>query len=235
MIKFYFLLISGLFLSASLFAQNNTFPGNGNVGIGTASPDDIFDTKGTALFGPFTERLSLGSGSLGFNRRVANGQIFDNGHFAYQMQHTGNSTQGNDYLAFQVYNPNGSQVTPYALAINSSGNVGIGTPVPDARLAVNGTIHAKEVRVDLNVPGADYVFGKCYPLKSLSAVNKYVSLNHHLPDVPSAKSMEKNGIDVSRMNMKLLQKVEELTLYLIQLKKENAQQNERLKKLEKRK
>lgn len=235
MIKIYILFIFSLFICASLSAQNNMFPNSGNVGIGTSSPDDLFDTKGTALFGPFTERLSLGSGSLGFNRRVANGQIFDNGHFAYQMQHTGNSTQGNDYLAFQVYNPNGSQVTPYALAINSSGNVGIGTSSPDAKLAVNGTIHAKEVRVDLNVPGADYVFEKSYPLRPLAAVNKYIGLNHHLPDMPSAKSMGKNGIDVSGMNMKLLQKVEELTLYLIQMKKENALLNKRLKKVENRK
>ncbi len=203
----------------------------GNVGIGTSSPDDLFDTKGAALFGPLTERLSLGSGSFGFNRRVANGQIFDSGQFAYQMQHTGSSTQGNDYLAFQVYNPNSSSVTPYALAINSTGNVGIGTPNPDAKLAVNGTIHAKEIKVDLNVLGADYVFEKSYPLWPLSTVNKYISVNHHLPDMPSAKSMEKNGIDVSGMNMKLLQKVEELTLYLIEKDKNDKQQQAQINSL----
>jgi len=107
---------------------------------------------------------------------------------------------------------------------SSNGNVGIGTTSPDANLTVNGTIHAKEVKVDLSVPGPDYVFEKNYKLKTLPEVNRYITLNKHLPEIPSAKSMEENGINVSELNMKLLKKVEELTLYLIEQNKEIADQ-----------
>lgn len=116
----------------------------------------------------------------------------------------------------------------------NNGNVGIGTINPDAKLAVNGTIHAKEIKVDLNVPGADYVFEKSYPLKPLSTVDKYIALYHHLPNIPSAISMEKNGIDVSGMNMKLLQKVEELTLYLIEQNKQLQNQQKQIYDLNKK-
>ncbi|MBS7256707.1 hypothetical protein [Flavobacterium branchiicola] len=109
---------------------------------------------------------------------------------------------------------------------NSSGNVGIGTENPDAKLAINGTIHSKEVKVDLNVPAPDYVFANDYKLKTLEEVESYVKENSHLPDIPSAKEFEKNGVHLTEMNMALLKKVEELTLYSIE-------QNKRLTKIEK--
>jgi hypothetical protein len=107
----------------------------------------------------------------------------------------------------------------------SAGNVGIGTTAPDAKLAVKGTIHAQEVKVDLNVPGPDYVFEPSYDLKPLAEIETYIKENKHLPEVPSAKEMEKNGVQLGEMNMLLLKKVEELTLYSIeQNKKLNEQQ-----------
>lgn len=106
------------------------------------------------------------------------------------------------------------------LTIVNGGNVGIGTTAPDARLAVNGQIHATEVKVTTTVPGPDYVFSKTYSLRSLKDVESYIEANQHLPEVPSAVEMEKEGIKVGEMNMLLLKKVEELTLYVIQLKKE---------------
>ena len=109
---------------------------------------------------------------------------------------------------------------------NAAGNVGIGTENPDAKLAVNGTIHSKEVKVDLNVPAPDYVFDNDYKLRSLQEVENYVNQNSHLPEIPSAKEFEKNGIQLAEMNMALLKKVEELTLYAIE-------QNKRLDVIEK--
>ena len=100
------------------------------------------------------------------------------------------------------------------------GKVGIGTSNPDFELTVNGTIHAKEVKVDLSVPGPDYVFEEDYDLPSLESIQYFIQENKHLPDVPSASEMEEKGIDLGVMNMLLLKKVEELTLYtLLQEKK----------------
>ncbi|MFC5282640.1 hypothetical protein [Pedobacter alpinus] len=119
------------------------------------------------------------------------------------------------------------------LIINrDAGNVGIGTPNPDEKLTVKGKIHAEEVRVDLSVPGPDYVFEKQYKLTPLAEIQKYISVNKHLPEVPSAKEMEQNGINLSEMNMLLLKKVEELTLHLINLQQENNNLNNRVRILE---
>ncbi len=95
------------------------------------------------------------------------------------------------------------------------GNVGIGTTTPDAKVTVNGAVHAKLVNLDLNIPAPDYVFEKNYKLKPLSEVNRYIALNHHLPSIPSAKDIAQKGINVTELSMQLLQKVEELTLYTI--------------------
>lgn len=113
------------------------------------------------------------------------------------------------------------------------GNVGIGTPTLSAntRLTVNGSIHSKEVRVDLTVQGPDYVFESDYALPSLREIEAYIKVNKHLPEVPSASQMEKEGINVSEMNMLLLKKVEELTLHVIALSKESEKQKELIQEL----
>ncbi len=98
----------------------------------------------------------------------------------------------------------------------AGGNVGIGTSRPDAKLTVKGLIHTQEVKVDLQVPGPDYVFNDDYKLITLTEIKDYIIKNHHLPEIPSAAQMEKEGINVGDMNIKLLKKVEELTLYLIE-------------------
>ncbi len=108
-----------------------------------------------------------------------------------------------------------------SLLVNHIGNVGIGTTIPDAKLTVKGNIHAEEVKVDLSVPGPDYVFKEGYDLKSLEEVQNYIKENGHLPNIPSAKEMEVSGIQLGEMDMKLLEKIEELTLYIIKLEKEN--------------
>ena len=115
-----------------------------------------------------------------------------------------------------------------AIVLNDvGGNVGIGTANPNQKLTVNGTVYAKEFKVDLSVPGPDYVFEKDYRLPSLEEIKNYIDQNKHLPEVPSAKEMEANGINMGEMNMILLKKIEELTLYLLDQQKQlNAQQKE---------
>jgi hypothetical protein len=125
--------------------------------------------------------------------------------------------------------PNGNR-----MVVKVGGNVGIGTLNPDEKLSVKGKIHAEEVRIDLLVP-ADYVFEKYYTgnssLKSnynmptLSEVEKYTKINNHLPDVPSAKEIKEKGLQVGEMSNILLQKIEEMTLYIIE-------QNKRIEALE---
>lgn len=106
-------------------------------------------------------------------------------------------------------------------------NVGIGTTAPDEKLTVKGKIHTQEVRVDMSGPLVpDYVFAEDYKLKSLQEVEDYIKENKHLPEIPSAQEIEKNGLMLAEMNMILLKKVEELTLYVIEIKKENVKQNE---------
>ena len=105
------------------------------------------------------------------------------------------------------------------LQVRENGNVGIGTTNPDAKLAVKGVIHAEEVKVDLTVPGPDYVFDKGYTLPTLKEVKAYIDQYRHLPEIPSATEIESDGIKVGEMNMLLLKKIEELTLYMIEQEK----------------
>jgi hypothetical protein len=112
------------------------------------------------------------------------------------------------------------------LSLVRGGNVGIGIENPGSfKLAVNGKVWAQEVQVALTNPGPDYVFEPTYDLKPLAEIETYIKENKHLPEVPSAKEMEKNGVQLGEMNMLLLKKIEELTLHIIE-------QNKRIEILE---
>lgn len=102
--------------------------------------------------------------------------------------------------------------------------VGINTSSPDYTLDVNGTIRAKEVLIEAG--WSDFVFEEDYNLISLEEIERYIQKNKHLPDIPSAKEVQANGVSLGDMQPKLLQKIEELTLYMIELKKENGKLRE---------
>ncbi|WP_420318810.1 hypothetical protein [Ekhidna sp.] len=127
----------------------------------------------------------------------------------------------------------GSSTPTEKMVIRDNGNVGIGTTNPDEKLTVKGTVHAEEVKVDLSVPGPDYVFEPTYNLRTLEETEAYIQSNKHLPEIPSAKEMEASGVQLGEMNMLLLKKIEELTLYVIELKKGQAKLEEENKKLKK--
>jgi hypothetical protein len=143
---------------------------------------------------------------------------------------TGTSSGDGLSLLYNASNVAAIQLYANGPSYFNGGNVGIGTTTPDAKLTVNGKIHAKEVRVDLNITGPDYVFDADYSLTSLEDLKAYLAKNRHLPEIPSAAQMEKEGINLSDMNMKLLKKVEELTLYLIQ-KDEQIKEQEKVNQL----
>jgi len=116
------------------------------------------------------------------------------------------------------------------LVIDGAGNVGVGTLTPDAKLSVAGNIQSREVKVTVNA-GADFVFAKEYNLKPLTEIEKYIDLNKHLPGIASAEEMKSNGLELGEMNIKLLQKIEELTLHLIEKDKEIAELKTLYKKI----
>ncbi|GHM99813.1 hypothetical protein WSM22_13030 [Cytophagales bacterium WSM2-2] len=231
-----------------------SFKTDGKIGAGTASPRSVFEIAGSQAI-DWQETASKGSGLLTVGSIGTGGSLFINTptHDSYyssglgidgSYDATNRVSQVNiksfgvkylswsSTLAFHV--SNGTSLNE-AMRINNAGNVGIGTTDPKSfKLAVNGKIWGTEVQVALTNPGPDYVFEKDYHLLSLDEVHSYIEKNKHLPEVPSAKEMEVNGVNVGDMNMLLLKKVEELTLYMIELKKENAQmkeENERQNKL----
>ncbi|MGK9126708.1 tail fiber protein [Olivibacter sp. SA151] len=109
------------------------------------------------------------------------------------------------------------------IRIAGNGNVGIGTSTPKAKLAVEGNIVAREIKVVANIEAPDYVFEPDYKMLPLTEVEKYVKENRHLPEIPSAKQIKRDGLDLAEMNLLLLKKVEELTLHQIDLLKELQQ------------
>jgi len=124
-----------------------------------------------------------------------------------------------------------AQQTNFKNLIERDGKIGIGTSNPDELLTVKGTIHTQEVQVDLKGAVApDYVFEKyftgnsealpSYEFLTLEQIENFIKENHHLPKIPSAKELEKEGMALKEMNLLLLEKIEELTLHVIRLQKE---------------
>ncbi len=119
------------------------------------------------------------------------------------------------------------------MTINQNGNAGIGaSPSATYKLAVGGKIICEELKVQLQ-PFPDYVFEAGYPLKSISEVDEHIQLHGHLPGMPSAEEVESAGMSVGEMTGKVVEKVEENTLYIIQLYKENQQLKATLEAMQK--
>jgi hypothetical protein len=220
-----FYVVTSLLVTSMSFGQTNTFPPADNVGIGTVTPAFPLEiskwTPGVVDFLRIRNFYASSSAKHGVSI-LLDGFYSQSKISSYEDPQ---STLGGN-LQLQTYNESG--VLNTGIMLNRLGNVGIGTENPDAKLAVKGKIHAEEVKVDLAVP-ADYVFQKYYTgtsaLKSdymmptLAEVENYTKVNHHLPNVPSAKEIQQNGVSLGEMSNVLLQKVEELTLYVIEQNK----------------
>ena len=114
-----------------------------------------------------------------------------------------------------------------------NGKVGIGTSdfSGSHKLRVEGSIGAREIKVEAS-GWSDFVFENDYKLRTLEEVEQYINQKGHLPEIPCEAEVTENGINLGEMNAKLLQKIEELTLYLIEQNKENQEQRKLIKELQ---
>jgi len=215
------------------------FTPNGYIGIGTVAPIDRLSLEVTDSTVNHFIRLEnkAVAGSLFYMGTASNSHPVTTYRKAnviesYKDLHISAASAGSN-IFFETGRVN--TVSPVRMVINSAGNVGIGTTNPGtSRLAVEGTIAARKVKVTSANPWPDYVFHTDYQLPSLSALEAFILENKHLPDLPTAGQV-KDGVDLGEVNRLLVQKVEELTLYLIEVNKQNDILKKRVDALELRK
>lgn len=193
------------------------FLANGNVGLGVKNPSERFEI--------YNSTTSPGVLSLRSNRNDA--QHVDVGRITAKQLETEVARIGlsrgkgtyTGYLTFWTKAEN-SEELKQSMVLDANGNLGIGTNNTNGyKLAVKGSMAASEIKVlDVN-SWADFVFAENYQLKSLTELEHFIKENKHLPDIPSKEEVKNNGISVCEMDARLLQKIEELTLYVIEQQK----------------
>ena len=202
------------------------------VGIGTVTPNAKLSVEGGDLY-VGSEDNSNGK------RRQIRVYGYDNNSQFYGSFH---SNFDNNIRTFDVSTNTATQQIKIDASSNStarillfpgsSSGVGIGTSsLGTHKLAVEGSVGAREIQVEAS-GWSDFVFEKDYELKSLEETEQFILTNKHLPDIPSQKEVEIDGINLGEMDAKLLQKIEELTLHLIQQNKLNKELQERVMQLE---
>lgn len=191
----------------------------GKVGINTTLPlQKLHVLDGNILISRSTPReLGSANGAIYFGDVVDANEPY--GKWGIEYVSSQQEGYGLNFWKPWVTGQNGGN---FYLFLADSGNVGIGTNNPQAKLAVNGEVLAKSIRVTTSSTyWPDYVFGENYELMSLKELDAYVKANKHLPGVPSASEVEEQGdVDLGKTNAILLEKVEELTLYVIELQKQ---------------
>ena len=191
---------------ASSQGTYNIYQNNNKVGIGTTSPQTLLDVAGVV-------RTTNGSYATWDNM-----QLWSDGENSYIQS---NGDEKGLHIKSNVANK-----------IYLESNVSIGTSDPGQyKLAVDGILGARKIKVT-QASWSDYVFNDGYHLRPLSQVENFIKENKHLPEVPTAKEVERNGVDVGETQALLLKKIEELTLYMIEMKKENDNLKNRIIKLE---
>lgn len=190
---------------------------NGNTGIGIAEPNSKLHVNG---------RIQIsGTNSYGGPMLLFGGQVNSSEPGQWGIEYIASGTSGLNFWKPYTSNNFGN----YFMYLADNGKVSIGldpnevtTYNGDYKLYVANGIMTEKVKVALKntTDWADYVFKTNYDLMPLAEVEDFISKNGHLPNVPSAEEVVESGIDVAKMDAKLLEKIEELTLYIIELKKE---------------
>lgn len=194
----------------------NTYTGTSIIPGSNPQEYSIINTMKSAGYGSIirTQSQDAGRGQAGIVLRTGDG-----GNTQCAVSLIGDQI---DFRTGKNYNDdiNSGTVGTSALFINWDRNVGIGTTSPGTyKLAVEGKIGAREIKVT-TASWADYVFANDYKLMSLRDLEAYIKKNNHLPNIPSAQEVKENeGVDLGAMNVKLLEKIEELTLHLIDVNK----------------
>lgn len=177
--------------------------GNINVPLGSITHQYTIDFSGYRDI--YSDQIGARIAAVRYNIYQADKAYVQNTALAFYTNGSGSNAGTTDLIE--------------RMRISPGGNIGIGTINPQTKLDVRGVISATEVKVQI-LTGADHVFHDSYNLKPLSEVEQFVKENKHLPEIPSEKQMQEKGLNMNEFQIKLLQKIEELTLYTIELRKE---------------
>jgi hypothetical protein len=213
-----------------MFVQGST----GNVGIGTITPSfKLHVNNGGLMLSGSTP--GYGGPQLIFSDDIVN---YPNGRWAIEYLTADATRPSMGGMNFWKPFPDAGGAGNYSLFLKDDGKIGMGvtddnthgsycaTAFPSGyRLYVNGGILTTKVKVAnyCSANWADYVFADDYQLKPLSEVEAYINANKHLPNIPSAQAIEEEGLDLAEIASKQMEKIEELTLYLIQMEKDLKQ------------
>lgn len=209
----------------AIYRSGNTST-TGSVGVGMTSPGSKLQVSGNAAIG-YSSGTAGPSNGLAVSGNVGIGTTSPASKLDVNGDINASGGQISTSYGFFCMAMHGGNAATFMGPV-SLGNTGICTEPGTEALEVGGNIKCNAVKINnWTIEAPDYVFEKDYKLPSLNAVEKHITTEKHLPGVPSAAEMKKNGVDLSQMNMTLLQKVEELTLYVIE-------QNKKIDALEKK-
>lgn len=250
------------FTNISESREEMVFDGTGRIGIGLESPSYTFDVNGNIRTmnhlisgsnqsnGRLYLRDTNGSNKIllqsdglsyfdagylgiGITNPTSPLHIFQSGPYGLRFERN-----GHDMYEIKVAGSKGIRITNLTdgreeMIFDGTGKVGIGTETMGShKLAVGGSIGAREIKVEAS-DWSDFVFYDNYKLRTLEEVEEHIVEKSHLPDMPSEAEVTENGINLGEMDAKLLQKIEELTLYLIDQNKQNQAQQKLIEQLQK--